>query len=534
MPLKRLPIKKNTRLWRALREHRWLAFVIFLSSYLGCFLGAMGLAQAQSYAYDPVKSRAKPAPNTVLNIIDEQVLVFTAQALEAGLLSESVKITSSEMTRFSAKRAIAGHPIEHYLLTAYTANGLQVIPLQIDERERDDFSAQLSEQETEPVKRPGKDNVAQQSTSSAPVNVAGVFDAFDELLLAPADLGIAMPETTLKTQASGPLSTWLLAHHKAVFELRIPHTGAKGEEYAYLWVLHQPAPGRYQSIEDRVSYDVQTYFAETDHFSLAAALDNPLVWQDVRFQGWPASPGSFLDTLKIRLTGNTLANTSAITITNKNLRARVTSVTDGALRATVDVQTNMVIAGMPVMRWMIEMQFYPKSVLMRLRSRTSPWVSWLLADTALSISFDGVALKGARIRASGTPVEVGIVDGKRSAVEALLAETGFASDEKWWVLRQPDHLRLFAHLHIERPAETAVSMIYEDDAQLKIAPERYAGQAPNIGFKIERFPLKTPLALQLWMRMDAPEAMTPVAHFLEHLSARPPIRVRALDLKGVQ
>lgn len=520
--LKRLPSGKyfaqgNDCVWRS------LAVVLLLS------VCSAGHAQQVS--------SVNPA-----SFIDSRVLTLTAAELAAlshGAVDahaasnpvasvEAAKEEASKEESLKSDHLVVGHPLTHYLLTVFNAQGLQVAPLQIDEQL--DTSAA--------------------SDSSTKTGKQGVFDGNDELLFFTEDLQGARPQVSSDISETSPLLTWLAQNQLAVYELSVPLLASAAETfaqiedgdqlrhghdvarasanmgYAYLWVLRAAVPQSFQSVEDRVSYDVQTHFAETDYFSLAATLENPLVWQDVRFQGWPVSPGSFLDTLKIRLTGNTLANTSAITITNKNLRARVTGVRDGPLRASVDVQANMVLAGIPVMHWLIEMQFYPKSVALNLQSRTPPWVSLLLAETALGVSFDGVALAGARVRASGMPVEMGLVDGKRSAVEGLMAETGFAPDQKWWLLRHPEHLSLFAHMQVYTPQDTPISMIYEDDDQLKIAPERFAGQSPNIGFKIDRFPLKEPLAMQLWLKMDTPKHAFPVAHYLDYLNKRPQLQVR--------
>lgn len=497
MLLKRFPIAKITSLWGSASACTLTSVLTAAMSgvlsllMLVSFCALFSLVARMGFSSDPwgfVSSAQAHTPSrseaaTALQPIDEHILVFTAQELNA--LSEGLP---------SRHRPLVGHPVGQYLLTAYSASGLKAIPMQIDERVPDQLSGD-----------------------------AGVFDGRDELLLAVRDLGTRLPLPAIQHQdvrgqpsvalLRQPLWAWLQKHSKSVFELRVPLENAHGMDIAYLWVLDAPVPARYQSLEDRVSYETQTHFAETDHFSLAATSDNPLVWQDVRFQGWPAFPGSFLDTLKIRLTATTLGNTSRITMTNKNVYAQVMRVNDGALRATVDVRAKMVLAGVSVMRWDIEMQFYPKSVLVRLHSRTSPWVSTLLSGAALSIAFDGLALKGARVSASGVPVEVGLVNGKRSAVEALLADTGFADDQKWWQLRQPNHLRLFAHLQVQQPVGTAVSMVFDDDARLKIGPERYAGQLPNIGFKVERLPLRVPLSLQLLMRMDASADVYPVTRF---------------------
>jgi hypothetical protein len=429
------------------------------------------------------------------------------------LISEGASLESPDSRQLAENLedpspSIAGHMISHYLLTIIAPSGLRVLPMQIDEQ---------------------SPNMWREAAAGGEISgtIANVFDGFDELLLSTADFSPLVSADGLPVESAEGLAEWLAEEAQAVFEITfayLPH------QSAHLWVLRSAVPQRFQAVNDRVSYDAQTHFAETDYFTLAADLGNPRVWQDMTFQGWPRretgiAEGSFLDTLKIRLTGNTLSNTSAITITNRNFRARVLDVRDGLLRATVDVQANMVIAGVPIMYWVIEMQFYPKSIVMRLKSRTPSWVSLLLAETALSISFDGVMLKVARIHLPGAPVAVGMVDGKRSAVEALLANTVFESDEAWWMLRQPEHIQLFSRLRVLAPASIPISMIYEDDNQLKIAPERYLGQMPNIGFKLERFPLTVPLHLELWLRMDPPDLGYHSDTYLSHLASPPELAV---------
>lgn len=455
-------------------------------------------------------------------VLDDKVLVYTVSQLEAVSSERQSDGPRSRPATIDAA-SFSGHAIEHYLLTRFTPKGWQVIPLQIDE--------QSTRGGAVPVDA---------DVSSAP----GVLEGRDEILFSVDDLGVQatrdqfIQDQVFETRANESLSTWLSYNAKLVYELRIAVPDAEviedqpqngdAQGYVYLWVLTAPPLEQFQPARDRIRYDIQTHTVETDHFTLSATARNPLVWQDMTFRGWPAAPGSFLDTLKIRLTGRTLANTSAITITNKNVRTRVMGVRDGLLRATVEMQASVVIAGIRVMRWLIQMQFYPKSVVLTLHSRTSPWISLLLADTALSISLDGRTLTGARVRASGTPVEVGVVDGKRSVVEALLSETGFAPGQSWWVLRQSERLHLFSRLVVTAPAKTPVSMIYEDDAQLKIAPERYVGQGPNIGYKIERFPLKGPLKMQMWLRLDAPPQAHPVDAYNMQLGQSMAVSVRRM------
>ncbi len=368
--------------------------------------------------------------------------------------SAVVTVTANDLQSFSGKA------VNEYSIMVLKQGRWVPIPFQIDEVDT----------EGHPVAAVG--DMSATSMKGTP----DVFDAGDQLLLMLRD----MTQEQWLAPSEDTDSPIIMAEF-------LVHTGL-GKRYAYL-VLSDSR----RSHKDYVHYDQDTFFVETDYYMLASDLDNPLVWQDLLFvydKGEKLT--TVLDTMKVRLSGKTLGGASSILFTNENLKSRIVGVKNGPVRAVVDIETDILVAKMPVMSVLVQLQFFSQHMVGVTYSHAPRWVSWVFKNPSIAVSLDAHELYGSTVTTAFSSENAGIVDGQLSASELLMIEQGVDRENAWWLLKRSSKtpkFRMFASLFVPENFDTDVSIIYQDDAKLKINPERFLGQLPNLGFKIENLPV---------------------------------------------
>jgi len=382
-----------------------------------------------------------------------------------------------------------GARLGNYLLTVNGDAGLTVVVHQFDEIASTTFPKGLNEN--------------------------GHFDAQDELLLPSQALGKRWLGSGIPPNTSEALTEWLRLEAQAVYQIKFKTPLTSG--YAYLWRLKNPVPVRFVPTQDYVTYDQQTYFAETDFYSLASDLENPLVWQDLVIDGTPkAKPKTLIDRLSMRLVALTLGNTSSIQLTNSNVRAQVYSVVDGPLRIRVRIKARAMFAGFVVGHADCQLIFTPRSVKLQVGSQVPTWVSPLLSKASLSLSIDGAQLMHGRVTASGTPLSVGVIDGRLSAVESLFAQSGFEKERYWWLVSHPEGVVIYSDFSVISPKDLSVRMIYQDDQRRHVDPGRYRGVVPEIGYRVKKLPLKEPFHMEMSLHFDRPSKEYSILEYVQN------------------
>lgn len=341
-------------------------------------------------------------------------------------------------------------------LSVIQAGQLQPIAFQIDEINREGFPYT-------------------ESMGIAHSGVPQQFDGRDELLFMLQD---ASSERWPAALARGP--EWLA-------EIEI-FTQA-GSVYVYL--QKQSTDNHLPAVAKRyIHYDAKKYSAETPYYSLASNSKNPLELTDMQFFAFKdRSKTTLLDTLKMRIQGQWIGADNGLTITNRNFHAQVVQVTQGPIRASVQMKTTLSLAKLPVMNLWIMYQFDAAHLRAVSRSRTPSWVPIFVDNAAVSISVDANQLLGSEVYALDANQALGLVDGRLSLTEMNLSQQLLKPAQAWWMLKSPNNFQVLATLTLPENQPSVQKLIYQDDARLKVDPERFPGQWPNVGFRIEQVPL---------------------------------------------
>ena len=282
-----------------------------------------------------------------------------------------------------------------------------------------------------------------------------------------------------------------------------------------------------QSEERYVRYEESEALIRTDFYSLRANPDNFLDWQNFRYYNFrDEQKESLLDSLKFRISGAILADSTKITLSNKNLRAEQTSVKGGAIRLMVMLKTVVHIAKIPVMSLQVQVHFYPKSVVSHSRTNTPGLISYLFADPSVRISLDGNDLRGGRFYSSEG--YNGHVDGTLSRQELNIQNLTVSPTNNWMLLAHPDNFLLLTEIEMSANANSPVSLVYEDDLHLRDKPERFLGQLPNMGYIIKDLPVDELFYMSFSMYFDdrAPE-FDPTAYIARF---KQPFEVQSITL----
>ncbi len=268
-----------------------------------------------------------------------------------------------------------------------------------------------------------------------------------------------------------------------ILELQI--TTLSGPRFVYL--LWRDAR---RSTHDYVRYDLETYFAETQYYSLASSLKNPLELTDMQFVAFEdKKKSSLLDTLKMRIQGHWVGASNGLTITNRNFHASVQGVLQGPIRVSVQMKATIILAKVPIMNLWVMYQFSAAQMRAITRAKTPAWMPMFVENTSVSISVDANQLLGGQVYGMHGDQALGVVDGRLSLSENALQQQALKPDQCWWLLKSPENFQALDTLTFPGNSQTPVHLIYQDDARLKVDPERFVGQWPNIGFEVSNIPL---------------------------------------------
>lgn len=322
----------------------------------------------------------------------------------------------------------------------------------------------------------------------------GVLDAHDSLLFRFADAGDAM------TPPQAAMTTDLV-------QIRIQDGG----ETRYVYMSQQPVRFSHQPL---ANYDAKSGRISTDYFTLQTAPDNLLHWSNFTYRNFAGLPNdTLLDTLKIRLDAGVILNDARVTLDTRNLRTEVVAVKAGPVRSVILAESRMQFAGIPVVFIDFQLQLYPQQINIDARVEVPAILKRLLKHPTATVSIDGHNLGGSEFRSSVATQTV-VVDGTMSDEENRLGETSIRQNAWIW-LSSHKGFDIFSTLYIPPNFNVPVSLHYQDSLTAEDAPERFAGQGPNVGYHMRDVPVNDTFhfAFQAWFT-DTLKGVAP-----EHLSS---------------
>ena len=305
--------------------------------------------------------------------------------------------------------------------------------------------------------------------STSPAGDKSRIDGSDILLLRKQDGGEKLSQRTAE-QVVGELSV----------------TMPDGERFFYVVKnAYRQATQRY------VKFDEQKMVIKSTDYALYLDEGNMLIWNDFFYRGYKGSAGqreTILDTLKIRLSAGVFRENSRITLTNDNLEPKIEEIIEGPLAWQIHATTTLRVAKIPVMK--IRNYFLPMPQQNDIHARfTLPLIAkTVLQDPHKSISLNGNQLYDGKLVTSWTGSNVAITDGKMSESEKDMV--GHPMSGKNWIWFGTGRgFDILAQLDFREGFEAPARLLYQDDATLVNAPERFPGQLPNVGFTIEQIPI---------------------------------------------
>ena len=350
----------------------------------------------------------------------------------------------------TAIKSSNGMRIKELSLFAVRNGILNPIPFQLDEMDVDGF-------------------VYFKSSKVDIKGVSSVFDGQDNLLFMLSDAGELKPDN-IKTDGV------LLAEIKL-------QTSNGGDRYVYL-----VKNSILRSDINYVRYSKKDGRVETDQYTLQVDPENAMNWIQFNWDEYTGiNEGDPLDTMKIRITAGVGTPFTRLTIGNKEMIAEPIESLSGPIRATTAYKLTAIVLGIPflsmnmqIRRTAFNITYDVRLVMPKLRRK-------LLFSPSLTLSLDGNQLYGTEIRTALGPEAPAIADGKLSAFEEKLLETGVNNDQNWIWAHTGDDFDIVATLNIPHP-ELPVGFFLQDNETKIDKPERYLGQLPNVGYLVNDLP----------------------------------------------
>ena len=305
--------------------------------------------------------------------------------------------------------------------------------------------------------------------STSPAGDKSRIDGSDILLLRKQDGGEKLSQRTAE-QVVGELSV----------------TMPDGERFFYVVKnAYRQATQRY------VKFDEQKMVIKSTDYALYLDEGNMLIWNDFFYRGYKGSAGqreTILDTLKIRLSAGVFRENSRITLTNDNLEPKIEEIIEGPLAGQIHATTTRSVAKIPVMKIRNYFLLMPNQNDIHARFTLPLIAKTVLQDPHKSISLNGNQLYDGKLVTSWTGSNVAITDGKMSESEKDMV--GHPMSGKNWIWFGTGRgFDILAQLDFREGFEAPARLLYQDDATLVNAPERFPGQLPNVGFTIEQIPI---------------------------------------------
>ncbi len=229
--------------------------------------------------------------------------------------------------------------------------------------------------------------------------------------------------------------------------------------------------------------------------------------------------------MKMNISGKILANLAKLTLTDKNLKARLVSHKEGPINVTLLMKTDIQIAKFPVGSIWFMMTHYPSQIYAKSKATAVKFVPWFFRDMVFSLSLDANDLRGSEVYTALLSHEPGIVDGKGSRRELDMIKKGINRQHNWILLRSPENFQILTHLITpsEHP-DVDIGLIYRDDAKYRIPSERFVGQLPSIGYRLSNIPMDAVYHMRLEIYFSDFNSDYDIPTYVEY--ARRPLRIK--------
>jgi len=345
--------------------------------------------------------------------------------------------------------AVLGEAIDKISLAAVIDDEMEPIPYQIDEY--NNGGAVFFENWSVPID-----------------GVQNLFDKADKLLFLQKDAGSRRKP-----------------YHRfdGEFLAEVALTGEDGIT-RYVYVIKG---SRLRSEEQYVRYSAEDALVETDFYSLTYNPDNHVIWDDFTIVNYNGDENP-LDALKLRMDAGLITSFTKTTLNNNQIIAVPAGERIGPIRTTTQMDLTLWLLKMPMLQVSLQIHHYPKSIVYDVRIVIPEVRRKLLVNPTLSMSLDANNLLGTTVRTALGPKQAGIVDGEIGEIEQKLIEAGLTATENWIWASTHRNLDILAFFDFLGDTDEPLSTVYVDDKLLEDEPERFVGQLPNMGYKIENLP----------------------------------------------
>ncbi len=385
-----------------------------------------------------------------------RLMLFVAMSCLISMPSMATLRPLSEIAAFQTimveggdLAAVLGEPIDKISLAAVIDDEMEPVPYQIDEY--NSGGAVFFENWSVPI-----------------AGVQNRFDKADKLLFLQKDAGSRRK-----------------SYHRfdGKFLAEVALTGEDGiTRYVYV-----TKGSRLRSEEQYVRYSAEDALVETDFYSLTYNPENHVVWDDFTLVNYIGDENP-LDALKLRMDAGLITSFSKTTLNNNQIVAIPAGEHIGPIRTTTQMDLTLWLFKIPMLQVSLQIHHYPKSIVYDVRMVIPEVRRKLLVDPTLSMSLDANNLLGTTVRTALGPKQPGVVDGEIGEVEQQLIEAGLTATENWIWASTHRNLDIVAFFDFLGDTDEPISTVYVDDKFLEDQPERFVGQLPNMGYKIENLP----------------------------------------------
>lgn len=331
------------------------------------------------------------------------------------------------------------------------------------------------------------------------------MDPTDKLLFLFKDAGV-------RRKSTDPYDGEVLA------EIKLKDT-AGIERFVYL-----VRGSRLRSEEQYVRYSAEMGVVETDFYSLRYNKDNHLKWDDFQYLNYVGERP--LDSMKLRLKTGLVSSIAPTELNNDDLVALPTGEKIGPIRTTTQLDFTLYLVKLPILQLSLQIHHYPKAVMYDVRGIIPEVRRYLLKDPSIAMTLDANRLLGSTIRMANGPKEPGVVDGKIDAVEKQMRQIHFTPQENWYWVSTKRNLDIVAYLDYLGDFNEPISPVIDDDLTREDPPEVFPGQLPNVGYRIDSFPMKGFLGFVVSIYVSDglegdPEVFTQQLRTIPELQVRP-------------
>lgn len=375
-------------------------------------------------------------------------MLSSAQLARAQIATEDAVVTIEAHQLALEQR----WDIERLSVLSMVDGKLLPIPFQIDEINRVDF-------------------VDFQDESFESLGQPGVFDEKDQLLLMYQDLG------------REPAPQELLANYRVASAIQVQ----SGDQLRYAWlVLDQEE----RSGKRYVQHNPETGVTETEHYVLKVDPANELNWSHLGYRKHAQGvERSLIDTLKMRMSGGIMMPVPRITLDNNNLKPTLKYFRDGPIRSVMHLEIRVVFGGLSFMRLHVQVHRYSNHYEAHSFARIPDLYRSTLRRPQVSVSVDGNHLEGATLRTARGGEISGLVNGRMDAEDLELVARGLASDASWLLFDTHQGFALVTELDVPDDLKgIPLDLVFQDDAKLRVRPENFPGQWPNLGYALNGWP----------------------------------------------